>query len=68
MALLVDEIVDIVETQLEIELASARPGVIGTAVIQQQATEVVDLAHFLPLAFEDGLGWNDTPGGARPPA
>ena len=65
MALLVDEIVDIVETQLEIELASARPGIIGTAVIQQQATEVVDLAHFLPLAFEDGLGWNDTPGGRR---
>ena len=57
MALLVDEIVDIVEAELEIELASARPGVIGTAVIKQQATEVVDLAHFLPLAFEDWLGW-----------
>ena len=62
MALLVDEIVDIVEAELEIELASARPGVIGTAVIKQQATEVVDLAHFLPLAFEDWLGWPAKPG------
>jgi two-component system chemotaxis sensor kinase CheA len=53
MALLVDEIVDIVEGRLDIELASERPGVIGTAVIKGQATEVIDIAHFLPLAFED---------------
>jgi two-component system chemotaxis sensor kinase CheA len=61
MALLVDEIVDIVEARLEIELASARPGVIGTAVIKQQATEIIDLAHFLPMAFEDWLGWTARP-------
>jgi len=61
MALLVDEIVDIVEARLEVELASARPGVIGTAVVKQQATEIIDLAHFLPLAFEDWLGWKERP-------
>jgi two-component system chemotaxis sensor kinase CheA len=57
MALVVDEIVDIVEEKLSIELASQRPGVLGSAVIKGQATEVIDIAHFLPLAFEDWLNW-----------
>jgi two-component system, chemotaxis family, sensor kinase CheA len=57
MGLLVDEIVDIVEEKLEIEVASQREGVLGSAVIKGQATEVIDIAHFLPLAFEDWMGW-----------
>jgi two-component system chemotaxis sensor kinase CheA len=61
MALVVDEIVDIVQAHLEIEPAGARPGVVGTAVVKEQATEIVDLAHFLPLAFEDWLGWKERP-------
>src|SRR5437762_9025546 len=59
MALVVDEIVDIVEERLDIELASERPGVLGSAVIKGQATEVIDIAHFLPLAFEDWLHWRE---------
>ena len=55
MGLIVDEIVDIVEERLRIELASQRPGVLGSAVVKGQATEVVDIAHYLPLAFEDWL-------------
>jgi two-component system chemotaxis sensor kinase CheA len=55
MALVVDEIVDIVEDQLNIEVASETPGVLGSAVIKGQATEIIDVAHFLPLAFEDWL-------------
>jgi len=61
MALLVDEIVDIVQARLEIEPAGARPGVVGAAVIKEQATEIVDVAHFLPLAFEDWLGFSERP-------
>jgi two-component system chemotaxis sensor kinase CheA len=57
MALVVDEIVDIVEERLDIELASQRPGVLGSAVIKGQATEVIDIGHFLPLAFEDWSHW-----------
>jgi two-component system chemotaxis sensor kinase CheA len=58
MALVVDEIVDIVEERLDIELASQRPGVLGSAVIKGQATEVIDIGHFLPLAFEDWAHWS----------
>jgi two-component system chemotaxis sensor kinase CheA len=53
MALVVDEIIDIVEERLEIQVVSDRPGVLGSAVIKGQATEVIDVGHFLPLAFED---------------
>jgi two-component system chemotaxis sensor kinase CheA len=53
MGLVVDEIVDIVEDKLDIEVGSETPGVIGSAVIKGQATEIVDVGHFLPLAFED---------------
>jgi two-component system chemotaxis sensor kinase CheA len=66
MALVVDEIVDIVEEKLDIELASDRPGVLGSAVIKGQATEVIDIAHYLPLAFEDWLHWKDQRSGRTP--
>ncbi len=53
MGLVVDEIVDIVEDRLNIEVASETPGILGSAVIRGQATEVIDIGYYLPLAFED---------------
>jgi two-component system, chemotaxis family, sensor kinase CheA len=53
MGLVVDEIVDIVEDRLNIEVPSDRPGVLGYAVIKGNATEIVDIGHFLPQAFAD---------------
>ena len=53
MALVVDEIVDIVDDTLNIQVASENPGVLGSAIVRGHATEIVDVGHFLPLAFED---------------
>jgi two-component system chemotaxis sensor kinase CheA len=53
MGLVVDEIVDIVEDVLDIEVGSDTPGLLGCAVIKGQATEIIDVAHFLPLAYAD---------------
>ena len=53
MGLAVDEIVDIVEERLDIEVASQSGGCLGSAVIKGQATEVIDIAHYLPMAFAD---------------
>jgi two-component system chemotaxis sensor kinase CheA len=53
MGLVVDEIIDIVEEQLSIEVASTREGVLGSAVVKGQATEVIDVGHFLLMAFAD---------------
>lgn len=55
MGLVVDEIVDIVEDRLEIEVGSHVPGILGSAIVRGQATEIIDVAHFMPLAFEDWL-------------
>jgi two-component system chemotaxis sensor kinase CheA len=65
MALVVDQIVDIVEDRLAIEVESATPGIIGSAVVKEQATEIVDVAHFLPLAYADWFRRKDRPA-ARP--
>jgi two-component system chemotaxis sensor kinase CheA len=53
MGLMVDEIVDVVEDRLHIELSSARPGLLGTAVIAGQATDVIDTGHWLMQAWQD---------------
>jgi two-component system chemotaxis sensor kinase CheA len=53
MGLVVDEIVDIVDEHLGIEVGSSRDGILGSAVIKGQATEVIDVGHFLPMAFAD---------------
>ncbi len=66
MALVVDEIVDIVEDRLDIEVASDNPGVLGSAIIKGQATEIVDVGHFLPLAFEDWFRRGAQPAKAGP--
>jgi two-component system chemotaxis sensor kinase CheA len=53
MALVVDEIVDIVEDRLDIQVSGDANGVLGSAVVRNQATEIIDVGHFLPLAFAD---------------
>jgi len=53
MGLVVDEIIDIVEERLDIEVASSRDGILGSAVVKGRATEVIDVGHFLPMAFAD---------------
>ncbi|HLN40494.1 MAG TPA: hybrid sensor histidine kinase/response regulator [Xanthobacteraceae bacterium] len=53
MGLVADEIIDIVEERLDIEVSSDRPGLLGYAVIKGATTEIVDVGHFLPQAFED---------------
>ena len=59
MGLVVDEIVDIVEDQLDIQVGSDRAGVLGSAVVRGQATEIIDVGHFLPLAYADWFRGKD---------
>jgi len=55
MGLAVDQIVDIVEDRLNVEVPSETAGVLGSAVIKGQATEIIDVGYYLPQAFEDWL-------------
>ncbi len=51
--LVVEEIVDIVEENLKVELTADQPGLVGTAVIDGKATDVLDVGHYLTQAFPD---------------
>ena len=53
IALLVDQIVNIVEDDLDIQIGSVTPGVLGSAEIAGRATEFIDAAYFMQLARPD---------------
>jgi two-component system, chemotaxis family, sensor kinase CheA len=56
MALAVDAIVDIVDEVLDIEmLAMPEHGLLGSAIIRGRATEILDLAHYMPKANPNWL-------------
>ncbi len=57
MGLMVDQIVDIVESAVEIETKGAVPGTIGSAIIDGKATDLLDASHYMRLV---GQNWSDT--------
>eukprot|EP00439_Symbiodinium_sp_Y106_P076501 s1_g15.t1 len=65
IGLAVDEIVDIVTDQLNVELTSEMPGMMGSAIVKGKATEVLDVGHYLTQVFED---WFRKEGPAGVPA
>ena len=56
MGLVVEEIVDIVEDRLKVELSADQAGLIGSAVIDGRATDVIDAGYYLTQAFSDWFG------------
>jgi two-component system chemotaxis sensor kinase CheA len=56
MGLMVDTIVDVVHDRLNIELGSSRDGILGTAVVAGQASEVLDTSYWLTQAWRDWFG------------
>ncbi|MEQ9143560.1 MAG: chemotaxis protein CheW [Parvibaculaceae bacterium] len=65
IGLAVDEIVDIVDDQLNVELSSDQPGMMGSAIVKGKATEVLDVGHYLTQVFAD---WFRKEGPAGVPA
>ncbi len=65
MGLMVSEIVDVVHDRLNIELGAARPGLLGTAVIAGQATDVLDTSYWLMQAWRDWFGTAQGPQARR---
>ncbi len=67
VGLIVAEIVDVVEDHLAIELTTHRPGLLGTALIAGQVTDVLDTGHWLRQGREDWFDdrRSDNGGGKR---
>ncbi|NBC34697.1 MAG: response regulator [Alphaproteobacteria bacterium] len=53
MGLVVDEIVDIVEEYMQVELSGDGPGLLGSAIIDGKATDVIDAGYYLTQAYRD---------------
>ena len=53
MGLIVDEIVDIVEQRMNVEMSGEQPGLIGSAIIADKATDVIDAGYYLTQAYHD---------------
>ncbi len=53
VGLVTDEIIDIVETDVSVEMKTESNGLIGTAIIGGTATDLIDTTHFLGQACDD---------------
>lgn len=54
LGLVVDRVVDIVEAPLDLHLAGgARPGILGSAIIAGNATDIIDTVHYLRQSDAD---------------
>jgi len=62
MGLVVEEIVDIVESELNIEISSDVPGIIGTANVGGKATDIIDSGYYLTRAYPDWFGKSNAAG------
>lgn len=47
MGLIVDEIIDIMEERIDVQINGGQSGLLGSAIINGRATDVVDVAHYL---------------------
>ena len=59
MGLVVEEIVDIVEDRMNIELGTEKAGCIGSAIIDDKATDIIDASFYLQQAFSDWFAGGD---------
>ncbi|HHB82529.1 MAG TPA: hybrid sensor histidine kinase/response regulator, partial [Devosia sp.] len=53
MGLVVDKILDIIEHGLDLQVEADEPGFLGSAIVAGQATQILDVGHYLPQAFSD---------------
>ena len=53
MGLMVDEIVDIVEERINVQISGTDAGLLGSAIIDGQAMDVIDVGYYLGLAHSD---------------
>lgn len=53
IGLIVDEIIDIIEEHINIQIGTDQPGLIGSAIVNSRATDVIDVAHYLSSANKD---------------
>lgn len=59
LGIYVKNILDIVKQKMEIKSGSAKPGFLGSMIINGKATEIVDVSHFFSNVYKDWLGHSE---------
>ncbi|RYG04267.1 MAG: hybrid sensor histidine kinase/response regulator, partial [Caulobacteraceae bacterium] len=67
VGLLVNEIVDIVESTVAADLKSLRPGTLGSLIIDGAATELIDVAYYWRSALGEDLATETAPSAPSEP-
>lgn len=57
MGLIVDEILDILEAHIDVQYSSGNKGVIGSAIVNDKATDIIDVSHYIK---ESDSNWFNT--------
>ncbi len=52
LGIVVDKIIDIKEEYIDVQIGSENPGLMGSAIIDGHATDIVDVVHFLNSAHK----------------
>lgn len=55
VGLIVDDIIDIVKDKMSIEMKKTEDGIIGSAIINGKATDVIDIGFYLTKIYNDGF-------------
>ena len=53
MGIVVDKIIDIVEDVMDVQLGAGTDGILGSAIINKQAMDVIDVGYYLGVAKRD---------------
>lgn len=53
MGIMVEEIIDIIEETINVQISSDRDGSLGSTIIRNRATDIIDVGFFLKRAFKD---------------
>jgi two-component system chemotaxis sensor kinase CheA len=60
IGLIVDDIIDIIKDKMSIEIKKTEDGIIGSAIINGKATDVIDIGFYLTKIFNNGFSSKNT--------
>lgn len=61
MGLIVDKIIDIAEEHLDLRMIDGKPGIVGSAIVGGQATDIIDIGYFLGQVSRNYFSKKDQP-------
>lgn len=65
LGIVVDKIIDITEDHVDIQTSGTKPGLMGSAIIEGKATDIIDVGHFLNSVDKEWYkDHDDTPFGS----